>query len=135
VLGQVAALQAYKLRGPLTIDAVTIRQARNVVPLQGATVEPYGGNDRITMVRVTPAPAMSAKMSSYTIDPFAYGLDVNTLASTLTQMVRWLDEGRTATPAEIAAMLTVQTPKGVPVGDSVDIALSPTVSAPGKGLG
>jgi hypothetical protein len=117
--------QAYTLRGPLRIDGVSVRQGKFTVPLSGATMDVVeGSTDAVSMARITPAPGtVTGGLTSYTIDPWSYGLDINTLASTLAQMLRWLEAGRTAMPAEILAMLTADAPVGVTVGDSVELPL------------
>jgi hypothetical protein len=125
---------AIRKRGRIEFTPHTVHFAGKSIRLDAAHVDIFlNGQAPIIRVRQHPAPDGTSG-PRVLITPRPFGLDPNTLASTLTQMVEWLDEGREASPDEILAMLTVDPPQGVPVGDSVAIPFTPSASASGRTL-
>lgn len=119
-------LAAFAIRkaGRVTISARELHVKKFRAPLHGASVDTFLYNGKAPIVRVTMAPGtLVGKMKYFFLYWRDYGVDLNNLASTLQQTVRWLDGGREATPAEILAMLTAEPPKNVPLGSSVDLPL------------
>ena len=53
----------------------------------------------------------------------AYQLNFNSLASTVIQLQKWCLDGRKTSSAEIMAMLTVDPPVGVEIGESVQLTI------------
>lgn len=121
------ALAGLSLRkhGRLSISPTHIEFAKQTIELRDATVDIIM-NGQAPMIRVrqrknpdgSPGPRVL-------IPPYSYGLDPNTLASSVAQLASWMVEGQEATPEVIAAMLALAAPDDIPVGSSVEIPISP----------
>ena len=111
-------------RGKLTISPTRIEFSRQTIELRGATVDIImNGQAPIIRVRQRTNPDGSPGPRAL-IPPYSYGLDPNTLASSVAQLASWNIDGHEATSAVIAAMLSVAAPENTPVGSSLEIPVS-----------
>ncbi|MGZ8178895.1 hypothetical protein ACXVUM_13280 [Williamsia sp. SKLECPSW1] len=114
---------SFKKRGHLVVAPLFVELAKQRIELRGATIDVIM-NGQAPMIRVRQRPnADGSKGPRVLIPPYPYGLDPNTLASAVTQLVRRIDESSGTTSETIAAMLSVEAPSGVPLGGSVVIPL------------
>jgi hypothetical protein len=111
----------YRERGPLLIGPESIRFG------DGMTFD-FGSTTIRFMVMSNAVPTIELTSPGVRRRPRRllhrlYGLDFNTLLSTLEHLQTWRADGRRATPAEIQAMLLVQPPADVGVDESVELSV------------
>ena len=118
-----AAVSIQKTRR-LLITPSFVELASQRIELPGATIDVIM-NGQAPMIRVRQRPNADGSLGPRVlIPPYPYGLDPNTLASAIAQLVQWVDEGHDTTPETISSMLSVAAPANVPVGGAVDIPLA-----------
>ncbi|MBD1319771.1 hypothetical protein [Gordonia hankookensis] len=113
---------AYRDRGPLRISAQGVELGNGAVfEYRSTCIEFVELNSGVPAVRLTSdieAPTRSARIISR-----GYNIDFNSLLSTLEQLKVWDSQSRCVSSAAIAAMLTADLPKGVGLGESVELTV------------
>lgn len=111
---------AYMNRGPIRIDSIGV--ARGDASLEYSSseirIETLSNGIPLIAIRLSEPGGQSVR-----VDPRNYDLSFNGLMSALEQLRVWCLEGRHTTPAEIMAMLTIDPPEGLEIGQSVLLTL------------
>lgn len=111
----------YRERGPLLIGPDSIRFGNGMTfDFDSTTIRFMVMSNAVPAIELT-SPGVSRRPRR--LLHRLYGLDFNTLLSTLEQLQTWHAAGRRASPAEIQAMLLVQPPAGVGVDEGVELSV------------
>ncbi|WP_143690508.1 hypothetical protein [Williamsia sterculiae] len=120
----VAALSAYRSRGPVQLDRHSLTLGNgDEYSLAHDRFEAFTPARSASSVRITRKDFQDQRRPAY-IPCRLYGIDPNTLLSTLAQLNDWSRNGKAANGGQIAAMLAVPDQPSVALGDSVNVKLA-----------